>query len=241
MIVKDGEATLCECLDSLISFDEVIVYINNSKDNSKEIASSYANTKVIDGEFMGFGQTKNLASSYSSNSWILSLDCDEVLSEEFVKNLSNMTLNIDTLYQINRTNYYGDIEIKYCWGDDIITRLYNKDKTKFVDNSVHEYVIEDGFAIEMLEGKVRHYPYSNISDFIVKLDRYSTIYANENVGKKSSSPLKAILNGLYSFIKTYFFKRGFLDGYAGLVIAFSHFATNFYKYIKLYELNRDLK
>ncbi|MEW6713376.1 MAG: glycosyltransferase family 2 protein, partial [Candidatus Riflebacteria bacterium] len=44
---------------------------------------------------------------------------------------------------------------------------------------------------------------------------------------------------LYSFFRTYILKRGFLDGYAGLVIAFSHMATNFYKYIKLYEMNRE--
>ncbi|MGB3750645.1 MAG: glycosyltransferase family 2 protein, partial [Arcobacteraceae bacterium] len=62
-----------------------------------------------------------------------------------------------------------------------------------------------------------------------------------NVGRKKSSPLKAILNAKFSFFKTYFLKRGFLDGYAGLIIAFSHMATNFYKYIKLYELNKEIK
>ena len=66
------------------------------------------------------------------------------------------------------------------------------------------------------------------------------MYANDNVGEKNSSPLKAILNSLFSFFKTYIIKRGFLDGYAGLIIAFSHMATNFYKYIKLYELNKLL-
>jgi len=88
---------------------------------------------------------------------------------------------------------------------------------------------------------MKHYSYMSISDFIIKLDRYSTLFANDNVGKKSSSPAKAFFNGLYSFFRTYILKRGFLDGYAGLIIAFSHFATNFYKYIKLYELNLEQK
>jgi hypothetical protein len=73
---------------------------------------------------------------------------------------------------------------------------------------------------------------------VKKLDIYSSEFARDNVGKKQSSPIKAVLNGGFSFFKTYFMKRGFLDGYAGLVIAFSHMATNFYKYIKLYELNQ---
>jgi hypothetical protein len=123
----------------------------------------------------------------------------------------------------------------------VIVRLYNKTKTSFTDKKVHEKIIVDGFTIEPINGVVKHFPYSTITDFIVKLDRYSTIFAQDNAGKKSSSPLKALFNAKFSFIKTYFFKRGFLDGYAGLVIAFSHMATNFYKYIKLYELNKELK
>ena len=54
-----------------------------------------------------------------------------------------------------------------------------------------------------------------------------------------ASPSKAFFSGIYAFIKTYILKRGFLDGYVGLLIAFSHMATNFYKYMKLYECNRD--
>jgi hypothetical protein len=92
-----------------------------------------------------------------------------------------------------------------------------------------------------LHGILRHYPYTSITDFIIKLERYSTIYAQDNAGKKSSSPTKAFFNGVFSFLKTYILKRGFLDGYAGLIIAFSHMATNFYKYMKLYELNCELK
>jgi hypothetical protein len=103
---------------------------------------------------------------------------------------------------------------------------------------VHEKVLSDGLKIKPLIGFVNHYPYNNISDFIKKLDTYSSEFALDNIGKKSSSPIRAVLNGGFSFFKTYFLKRGFLDGYAGLVIAFSHMATNFYKYIKLYELNR---
>jgi hypothetical protein len=54
-----------------------------------------------------------------------------------------------------------------------------------------------------------------------------------------ASPSKAFFSGIYAFFKTYILKRGFLDGYVGLLIAFSHMATNFYKYMKLYEFNRD--
>ncbi|MCJ8297705.1 MAG: hypothetical protein MJK13_02060, partial [Pseudomonadales bacterium] len=68
-----------------------------------------------------------------------------------------------------------------------------------------------------------------------------TLFASEKVGIKKSSPTKALLNASFSFIKTYIFKAGFLDGYPGLIIAFSHMTTNFFKYMKLYEANKELE
>jgi len=241
MIAKDAEATLKNVLNSLVEFEDIVIYSNNSMDKTDEIAASYPNVNLIQGDFLGFGPTKNKAATYAKNEWVLSLDADEVLSQEFINNLKAIKLDESSLYTILRTNYYKSTQIKHCWGNDIITRVYNRSSTSFTDKKVHEKIIEDGFKMESIDGAIKHYPYSTITDFITKLDRYSTIYANDNVGKKSSSPLKAILNAKFSFFKTYFIKRGFLDGYAGLVIAFSHMATNFYKYIKLYEMNKELK
>lgn len=241
MIAKNAQATLKNTLDSLKEFSDVVVYSNDSTDDTNIIARSYSNVNLIEGNFEGFGPTKNRAASYAKNSWILSLDSDEVLSEAFIQNIKNLDLKENTLYSILRTNYYKQTQIKHCWGNDIIVRLYNREQTSFTNKKVHEKIIEDGLQVKELQGIVKHYPYATITDFIVKLDRYSSIYAQDNVGKKNSSPTKAFFNALFSFTKTYFIKRGFLDGYAGLIIAFSHMATNFYKYIKLYELNKELK
>ena len=241
MIVHNAQQTLENSLSSLKAFEEVIIYENNSTDKTVQIAQKFPNVKLIQGDFLGFGPTKNLAVSYTTKEWILSLDADEMLSEEFIQNLTNVQLDKNSVYTVLRTNYYKTTQIKHCWGNDIIVRLFNKTKTKFTDKKVHEKIIINNLKVEPLKGIIKHYPYSTISDFIVKLDKYSSIYAQDNAGKKKSSPLKAFANGNFSFFKTYFIKRGFLDGYAGLVIAFSHMATNFYKYIKLYELNKELK
>lgn len=241
IIVKDAVSTINKTLDSLLAFDDVVVFDNGSTDGTLEAVKKYTNINLVQGGFSGFGPTKNRAVSFAKNDWILSLDADEVLSEEFITNLKNISLDENSIYTILRENYYKNTHVKHCWGNDSIVRVFNRTKTHFTDEKVHEKVIDNGLNIIAINGTVEHYPYSTITDFIIKLDRYSTIFANDNLGKKSSSPLKAILNGIFSFIKTYFLKCGFLDGYAGLVIAFSHMATNFYKYIKLYELNKELK
>jgi glycosyltransferase involved in cell wall biosynthesis len=241
IIVKNAASTLDAALASLTSFKDVVLYDNGSTDKTLEIAKSYPNVNLVQGDFLGFGPTKNLACSFAKNDWVLSLDADEVLSDEFIKNLTSIELNDKNIYTILRENYYKKTQIRHCWGDDVIVRLFNKTKTAFTDEKVHEKVIENGFKIVPIEGSVKHYPYATVTDFIIKLDRYSSAFANDNVGKKTSSPAKAFFNGLFSFFKTYILKRGFLDGYAGLLIAFSHLATNFYKYIKLYELNQEKK
>lgn len=241
IIAKNAEATIKQTLESLIDFEEVILYLNDTNDNTVTISQKFKNVKIVEGSFLGFGPTKNEATKYAKNDWILSLDSDEVLSKDFLLNLSKLSLDKNCVYKILRSNYYKDCEVKHCWGKDEIVRVYNKKLTSFNQNKVHEFVLEKEYKVLLLDGEVKHYPYSNITDFIIKLDRYSTLFAQDKKGKKKSSPTKAFFNAGFSFFKTYFIKRGFLDGYAGLVIAFSHMATNFYKYIKLYEANKELE
>ena len=242
VLTKNNETTITKTLESLVDFDDIVVYDNGSTDTTLQIIKSFSNINLICGDFKGFGWTKNKASTYALNDWIIVVDSDEVVDNELLNTLQNKVLDDKIVYQLNFKAFYKDIQIKYCgWNNQKIKRLYNKTKTKYNDNDVHEDIITDGFDIDLLDGNVEHYSYQTIEQFIDKANTYSTLFAKNNMGKKKSSPTKAILNGIYSFIKTYFFKRGFLDGYAGLIIAFSHMVTNFYKYIKLYELNQELE
>lgn len=240
IIVKDGIRTIEKTLNSLVEFDDVVVYDNGSTDGTQDIVKKFSNVNLIEGEFIGFGPTKNQAASYAKNDWIIILDSDEVIDSELLNTLKNKKLENDKVYILNFHAYYKDIRIKHCgWNNQKIKRIYNKKHTKFNDNLVHENIITKGFTTEELKGNIKHYSYMSINDFIVKIDRYSSLFANENVGKKKSSPLKAFFNASYTFIKTYIFKRGFLDGYAGLIISVTHATNNFYKYMKLYELNKE--
>lgn len=242
VLAKNNEQTIKKTLESLNKFDDVVVYDNGSSDNTKNIAKSFSNVNLVEGEFKGFGWTKNQAASFAKNDWILIIDSDEVVDTELFNELKNMVLNQDTVYKLNFKAFYKDIQVKYCgWNNQKIKRLYNKKVTSYNSNDVHEDILTDGLKIEFIKGNVEHYSYQTISQFIIKADRYSTLFAQNNVGKKSSSPSKAFFNGMYSFLRTYILKQGFRDGYVGLIVAYSHMVTNFYKYIKLYELNKELK
>lgn len=241
IIVKNGAKTLQKTLESLEIFTDVVVYDNGSTDGTQNIVKNYPKIGLIEGDFLGFGDTKNKAASFTKNDWVLSLDADEVVSPELAKTLQNLTPSTEAVYSMTMFNFYKQRQIKHCWGNHVLIRLYNKSVTSFTRNKVHETIITKGLDIVKINGVLNHFSYSSVSDFIVKLDNYSSLYAIDNQGKKTSSPLKAVVSGIFSFVKTYFFKRGFLDGTPGLIIAFSHMATNFYKYIKLYEINNEQK
>lgn len=242
VLAKNNENTIEKTLKSLVDFDDVVVYDNGSTDSTMEIAKSFLNVNLVQGEFKGFGWTKNKAASFALNDWILIIDSDEVVDSELLNELKNKNLDEKTVYRLNFKAFYKDIQVKYCgWNNQKIKRLYNKSITQYNSNDVHEDIITDGLKMKELKGNVEHYSYNTISQFIIKADRYSTLFATNNVGKKTSTPTKAFFNGLYSFFRTYILKQGFRDGYVGLVIAFSHMVTNFYKYIKLYELNIEDK
>lgn len=242
VLAKNNQKTIKNTLESLVGFDDVVVYDNGSSDDTLQIAKSYKNVNLIEGEFRGFGWSKNRAASYAKNDWILVIDSDEVVDRELFEILKSISLDEKSVYRLNFKAFYKDIQVKYCgWNNQKIKRLYNKKVTSYNLNDVHEDIITDGLKLVDLGGNVEHYSYHSISEFILKADKYSTLFAQNSAGKKPSSPSKAFFNALYSFFRTYILKQGFRDGYVGLVIAFSHMVTNFYKYIKLYELNRELK
>ena len=242
VLAKNSQNTIKDTLNSIREFNDVVVYDNGSIDETINIAKSFSNVNLVQGEFKGFGWTKNKAASYSKNDWVMIIDSDEVVNKDLLEELKTKKLDDNIVYRLNSYGYYKDIQVQYCGWTLTVKRLYHKKITSFNDkDEVHEHVLSNGLKEEVLKGSINHYSYHSISEFIIKADRYSTLFASNNAGKKSSSPVKAFFNGIYSFFRTYILKQGFRDGYVGLVIAFSHMVTNFYKYIKLYEFNKELK
>ncbi|MEC7838922.1 MAG: glycosyltransferase family 2 protein [Chlamydiota bacterium] len=240
ILTKNNEKYLKQVLDSTLSFDEVLIYDNGSTDKTLDIASEYPNVNIKKGPFLGFGRSHNKATELAKNDWILSIDSDEIVSSELIKEIEKTPLNTNHVYSFPRHNYYNEKFIKWCgWYPDRQYRLYNRKSTRFTDAEVHEQIIVDKLHHTQLQQPIIHYSYSSISDFLDKMQNYSELFAKENRGKRRSSPCKAVLHGLFTFFKCYILKRGFLGGYEGLLISAYNGHTAFYKYMKLYEANRS--
>jgi len=240
ILTKNSQKYLEKCLKALIEFDEIIVLDNGSTDRTLEIAKTFKNVKIYKNEFIGFGPLKNLAITHTKNDWVLSVDSDEIFNRKLVDEILNLNLKSTEIYSILRDNYYNNKLIKCCgWANDYVNRLFNKRVTKFNNKQVHENIILTQYTkIKKLKNCFKHYSFDDASQLINKMQQYSTLYSLEIKDKKSSSPIKALLRSVYTFIKNYCFQKGFLYGYEGFLISVSNANGVFYKYIKLYEKNK---
>ncbi len=240
IIVKNGEKYLKECLDSLAGFEEVVLVDTGSTDDTLEIARRYANVRIFEREFVGFGPTKNQAVSLATHDWVFSIDSDEVVTPELGWELHQMELDDSRVYRVARQSYYDRKLIRGCgWYPDRVLRLFHREKTGFNNNQVHESVeVRPGMDVEDLGGRLKHYPYDSVESLIEKAQLYSRLYAEQNEGRLQASPFKALTHGLAAFLKGYVLRRGYQDGYEGFVISVSQGLAAFLKYTKLYEANR---
>ncbi len=240
ILTKNSAAYLAECLSALEAFAEVVIIDNGSTDDTIAIASGFRNVTFHKHPFIGFGPLKNMAVDMASNDWILSVDSDEIVTPELAHEILSLNLNSNIVYVMERDNYYHRRLICACgWENDRVERLFNRKSTRYDDKQVHEGLTMNGnLKTEMLSGRLKHYPYDNASQLLQKMQHYSTLWAEEYRGQKKTSPFKALLYGMLTFLKSYLLKNGWRYGYEGLLISVSNANGVFYKYIKLYEANK---
>ncbi len=239
ILTKNSERHLEAVLKSLHGFGEVMVYDTGSTDRTREIVDSCEYTTWVEGFFDGFGLTHNRASSLAQHDWILSIDSDELLSMDLKQEIEECVLDKQSVYAISRRNFYRGREIKSCgWSPDYQVKLYNRTATKYSQAAVHETVMAQGLKKVFFKHQIDHFPYASIEDFLYKMQSYSSLFAQQYQGKRTSSTAKAIFRGLYTFLRCYFLQRGIFEGSQGFEIAIYNAITTYYKYLKLRDANR---
>lgn len=220
IIAKNEENNLEKCLKSLNFCDEIIVVDDYSEDKTIEIAKRY--TKKIYKHKLenNFSNQRNFALSKVTSKWALFLDADEEISS----NLKNEILNA-----VKSDKYSGFFlkRIDYIWGGVIshgeikdfkILRLAKKNSASWI-GVVHEKMIVDG-QTSILKNSILHFPHPTVSDFLIGINFYSTLRAEELYSQnKKTNVLSIIFYPFFKFFKNYILKLGFLDGEIGLVFA----------------------
>ncbi len=243
IITFNEEANIGRCIDSLKPVaDEIIVVDCYSTDATKEICQRKQVT-FVENEFLGFANQKNFAASLATCEYILSLDADEYLSTDLTQSLLKVKKNLDMDgYTMNRLSSYAGEWVRTCgWYPDKKLRLWRRGRGVWKGQGIHERVEIGGeYTFRHLEGDLLHHAYDNITQFLEKIQRYSDIYAKEHRYKVYSSGFKIFYKTTFAFVKSFFLKKGILDGYKGLLISVCNANFVFYKYSKLREANIDV-
>jgi len=242
IITYNEEKNIRRCLESLSWVDEIVVVDSFSQDRTKEIASSFTD-KIFDLEWQGFGKQKEFARTKASYDWVLSIDADEVVPEklrEEIKNIINKNNPLDGYYIPRLSNFLGRWIKHGGWYPDYVLRLFKKDKARFDESLVHEKLILEG-KTGFLKNEILHYTDPDISHYLSKMDKYTTLSAQKLLAEgKSVTLFDLLFRPVAIFFKMYLFKSGFLDGWQGFLLAsFSSFHV-FVKYAKLWHLRKSL-
>jgi glycosyltransferase involved in cell wall biosynthesis len=175
IVVKNEERRISRCLDSAKWADEIIVVDDQSTDRTAEIARQYTD-KVYIRKMDIQGKHRNWAYSQARNTWILSLDADEVVSPELRNEITKVlrTNPRENGFTIPRRNYIGDYWVKFGgWYPSPQLKLFKKDKFRFEEAEVHCRAFMEG-PCGHLKSDILHYSYSNYEDFVNKLNRQTT-------------------------------------------------------------------
>ena len=233
VITKNVAHTLTACLKSLQQVvDEIILVDSGSSDQTLKIAKQFG-CKIIQTNWLGYGNTKNLGNQAAKYPYILSLDSDEELSAELIKEILEIKSSFDKIYSFKRLNNFCGKWIKFgAWYPDIKIRIFPKEILWNDAYSHEQLLIPEGVNINLLKGYLNHYAYHNLYQFKEKTFLYSRLGSLQ----KSKQPifiliLKVIFSPLTGFFKSYFLKFGFLDGYFGLQISYYNAKGTFLKYL----------
>lgn len=243
IITYNEQDFIGKCIESLKGLaDEVIVVDSFSTDRTAEICRSLG-VRFIQHEFEGYIKQKNWAINQSTNDLILSLDADEILSDELKKSISEVKDNpVFDGYIFNRRNNYCGKWLNHSeWYPDKQLRLFKKSKGRWVGLEPHDkFKLFAGCKTSWLKGDLLHWNFETFSEHTEKIKKLSTLGAAAylKAGKKSGF-FTAWFHTSWCFIRSYILTGGFLDGYHGYKISAINSYGCFLKYSKLRNLIRE--
>jgi glycosyltransferase involved in cell wall biosynthesis len=239
VITFNEEANISAALRSLEGIaDEIIVVDSFSADRTVKLAREFSD-RVVQRKWTNYSDQKNYADGLASHPWILSLDADERISAGLRAEILALKAEDPSCagFALPRLVFYLGRWIKHCgWYPDRKIRLFRNDAARWEGEYVHESLVVHG-DVRKLKNPIHHYTYRSIGDHLVRLNLFADLGAQKLYAQgKKSRWYHLLVLPLSRFIKSYVLKRGFLDGFAGMVVSVLNGYTIFVRYAKLREI-----
>jgi glycosyltransferase involved in cell wall biosynthesis len=240
IITKNEARHIAACLQSVSFASEIIVFDSGSTDGTIEIARQHGAVVHQSTDWPGFGPQKNRALEVATQIWVLSIDADERVTPELKQEIiETLAAPVCEGYFMPRLSELCGQPIRHSgWWPDYVLRLFRREAGCFSDVPVHERVELNGTTAK-LHACLLHYPYETLEALIQKMNRYSSDAAHMMFAKgKRAGVLSIVGHSVWTFVRIYLFRRGFLDGRYGFVLAATAAAGSFFRYSKLMMLCR---
>jgi len=221
VVTRNEEERLRACLEAVVWADEIVVVDAESEDKTVAIAQEFTD-RVVVRPWPGYAAQKNTALDLATGDWVLSLDADEVVSPELRAEIARVLASDGPAdgYAVPRRNIFCGRWVRHGGlYPDRQLRLFRRGRGRFEGRAVHESVRVDG-RVEPVAGHLEHRSYRDVSDFLVRADRYSTLAAEEAVAQGQRAGVSAlVLRPFGRFLAMYVVQGGFLDGWRGFLLA----------------------
>ena len=221
IITQNEESRIAAAIASLSCCDEVLVVDSGSTDRTREIAER-CGARVVVHQWQGYSNQKNFAAGQAKHDWILSVDADERVTIELGNEIEVWKRSAPAMSACSmprRAFYFGAWIRHSGWYPDRKIRLYDRRRARWIGDFVHEAMQVDG-AVGLLHGDLLHFPYRDWADHLQRIDRYTTLAAEAaRASGRSGNILRLLFGPPLSFVKTFVVRRGFLDGWRGVLIA----------------------
>lgn len=229
------------CLDSIQIPANVVVWDSFSTDRTIEEAqrawreSGRPASKLagIARQWRGFTEARNASLAWVQTEWVLWLDADEWLSPELNREIAELLTRPEapSLWRLPRQSFFLGRAIRFGgWYPDFKRRLVRSGKARWKSGPLGADVHEDlalvvGENIGTMRSPILHESFRDLQEQFETNDRYSTLLArglaDKWISQKKRAPgrLWIAMKVGVKLIENYIFKRGFLDGRPGWLIA----------------------
>lgn len=236
----NSEKKIANCLASLANWaDEIILVDGASQDRTLEIAKSFK-VRIYSHSFLGsFAEERNFGTQKAKGEWILQLDSDEVVSDNFKKKCEQVLPDTECVaFKFRRLNFFLGHSFKYGGWYHWSQHLFKKGFAHY-EGRIHEKMIVQG-KVGYLDAEILHYPFDSLSEFIERQNRYTDLQAQDIIeGEKNLTKAKVFYNltlrPIKLFKKIYFNKKGYKEGIYGLAFAGLFTYVHFLKWAKVWE------
>ncbi|MCP4290415.1 MAG: glycosyltransferase family 2 protein [bacterium] len=229
MIVKNEETLLPRCFESMRGVvDELAILDTGSTDGTVAVVEQearlghFSQVQLGHHEFKDFGSARQANLDMVTTEYALWMDADELLSPMLRARLLEMRqgghLTQYTGWEIHRANrVLGQVMKSRRLAANYVLRLFRTSEGHLSDSLVHEgMVLGEGATVGRLNEPILHDTLLEIGPYLEKVTMYTTLdVANPN--DKKFNPFHLLITGPHTFIKDYFLRGGFVDGWPGLV------------------------